>query len=79
MDESLQREVPDSSCAFWACIRRAFPNAATDVDEYNMALSNVGLVYGAGSETTAMAISVTMAALSADPESMRKLEQVCQA
>ena len=76
LDESLQRDVPEGSCAFWACIRRAFPNAQDDPHEYELALSNVGLVYGAGSETTAMAISLTMAALAADPESMRKLEQV---
>ena len=77
LDEMLARKIPDSSVAFWACLVRAFPDAATDARQYEKALTNVALVYGAGSETTAGSIAMTLAALAADPDSMAKVEQVC--
>jgi hypothetical protein len=43
--------VPNGSAAFWACLRRAFPDAVRDAREYEKCLTNVALVYGAGSET----------------------------
>ena len=75
LDEALARPLPDDSAAFWACLLRAFPLAATDTAQYEKALSNVALVYGAGTETTAASISMTLAALAADRESLSKLEQ----
>jgi cytochrome P450 len=78
LDELLEREIPDDSCAFWACVLRAFPDAKTDPAQYQQALSNLGLVYGAGSETTAGSIAVTLAALAVDPDSLAKVEQVTQ-
>jgi hypothetical protein len=75
LNEILERDVPDTSAAFWACLRRAFPDAKHDGVQYEKCLANVGLVYGAGSETTAAAAALTLAALAADPESMAALEQ----
>ena len=77
LDEILQRGVPDDNTAFWACICRAYPDAATDAQQYERALSNLILVFFAGTETTSAAIAATVAALAADADSMQRLEQVC--
>jgi cytochrome P450 len=74
--EAYARDLPDSSKAFWACLRRAFPDAMRSKWQYERAISNVALVYAAGTETTVAGISMTLAALAVHPESMRKLEQV---
>ena len=44
--------------------------------QHERVIANIGLVYGAGSETTAGAISLTLAALAADPDSLARVEQV---
>ena len=36
LDELLQRDVPEDNTAFWACLRRAYPHAASDSSEYEM-------------------------------------------
>jgi hypothetical protein len=75
LHEALQRELPDHSPAFWACLRRAFPDAATDARQYEKCLANVALVYFAGSEATAGSIALALVALAADAETMAALEQ----
>lgn len=75
-DELLQRKVPEDSCAFWACLCRAFPNAATNHGEYLRMAANLGGFYNAGFETTAKGLAFTLAALAADADSMRVLEEV---
>lgn len=74
--QAYSRDVPDGSTAFWACLRRAFPDAMSNSAQRESALVNAGFVFGAGSETTANSIAMTLAVLAVDPESTRKLEQV---
>ena len=70
------RLLPEDSTAFWACLRRAFPDAMTDSKQYEQAVANVALVYAAGTETSATAIGSALAALAADPATMKALEDV---
>ena len=74
--EAYARPLPDGSQAVWACLRRAFPNALHDKQQWEGAIANTGLLYMAGSETTANAIAFTLAALALDPDSLKQLEQV---
>ena len=76
MAEMYARDLPEDSTAFWVCLRRAFPAAMTDAGEYEAAVANVALVYAAGTETTANAVAMTLAALAAHPPSMERLVQV---
>jgi hypothetical protein len=76
MEDIYTRDALECSTAFWACLRRAFPHAMTDTAEYEAALSNIGLVYAAATETTAVAIAITLAVLAVDEASMREVEQV---
>ena len=78
-DQRLEQEVPEDSVAFWACLRRAYPDAATNAAQYESALANVAMVYAAGHETTAGTIATALAALAADADAMHTLEQVCAA
>ena len=74
--EAYERPMSDSDGAFWACLRRAYPNALNDEREWEQVLANTGLMYGAGSETTANAIAMTLTALALDRETLRSLEEV---
>lgn len=74
--EAYERPIKESDSAFWACLRRAFPNALNDAKEWEQVLANTAVMYGAGSETTANAIAMTLTALALDPETLRGLEEV---
>ena len=79
MEEIYARDLPEDSVAFWACLRRAFPDAMRDTRsaEYGSALANISLVYLAGTETAATSLGMTLAVLAAHPESLKSLEEVC--
>ena len=77
LDHSFSRPEPaESNTAFWACIRRAYPNAMTDSEEKEGALVNIALMYGAGSETTVNAITAALALLATDAAATAALVQV---
>ena len=77
LDDAFSRPEPAASnTAFWACVRRAFPNALTDSYEREGALINIGLMYGAGSETTMNAIVFALTLLALDPAATAALVQV---
>ena len=76
LEEMYSREMPEDSTAFWACLRRAFPDAMTDRAQYELAIANTGLVYAAGTETTASAVASTLALLATEPPTMQLLEEV---
>ena len=71
-----QPEPPETKTAFWACLRRAFPNAMTDDAEMEKALANTGLMYGASSETTITSLSGTLSILAVDAATTAKLVEV---
>lgn len=77
VDEAYARPMSEQDTAFWACLRRAFPDAMTDRDQYERAIANTGLMYFAGFETTANGISFALGALALDPASVSRLEEVC--
>ena len=70
------RPAEEGSTAFWACVRRAFPNGLTDGAHWQRAVTSISLMYAAGSETTANAVGIILAALSIDERSRQKLEEV---
>ena len=76
LNQTYARPLPEGSRAFWACLRRAFPDAMTDAEERERALANTGLIYAAGSETTVNAIACALGALALDSEARAALEQV---
>ena len=77
LDDAFSRPEPaESNTAFWACIRRAYPNAMTDSEEKEGALVNIALMYGAGSETTVNAITAALALLATDAAATAALVQV---
>jgi cytochrome P450 len=76
LDEVYERPMSQDSKAFWACLRRAFPEAMSNKRQYEYAISNLATMYGAGSETTVNAIVMTLGALALDVPSLLKLEEV---
>jgi cytochrome P450 len=76
LQEAYERPMSEECTAFWACLRRAFPEAMSDKHQYERAISNLATMYGAGSETTVNAIMMTLGALALDASSLRRLEQV---
>ena len=82
MAKSYVRPLPDDATAeadglpFWACLRRAYPDAMRDKKQYEDCMANFMLVYSAGLETTAGAIGMVLAVLALDSASMSKLEMV---
>ena len=46
--EMYERSLPDDSTKFWACLRRAFPDALTNKQQYEACISNIAMVYIAG-------------------------------
>lgn len=76
--EAYSRPMKHDSTAFWACVRRAYPDALTDTAQWRHALASISLMYAAGSETSATAIAVILAALACDDSSRHELEQVCK-
>ena len=76
LEDIYERPLPDDSRALWACLRRAFPDAMQDARQYEGALINAAMIYGAGSETTATAISLTLSALALDQHFKQRIEQV---
>ena len=80
LEEIYARDLAEDSITFWACLRRAFPDAmsaGTRSADYGGALANVSLVYLAGTETTATSLGMTLAVLAAHPQTLRRLEEVC--
>ena len=74
--ETYARPMTDDDTAFWACLRRAFPDAKTDGEQYELAVANAALMYFAGFDTTSSGIAFALGALALDPASMRRLEEV---
>ena len=80
--EAYARPMPDDAevaatgIPFWACLRRAFPDAMRDKREYEQCVANFMLVYGAGLETTASSIGMILAMLALDKASMAQFESV---
>ena len=80
--EAYARPMPDDAevaatgIPFWACLRRAFPDAMRDKREYELCVANFMLVYGAGLETTASSIGMILALLALDKASMAQFESV---
>ena len=74
--EMYERPMPEDSRAFWACVRRAYPDALTDDKQYEGAITHLATIYGAGSETTVNSISLTLGALACEPETVRRLVAV---
>ena len=66
---------PGDSTAFWAALRNAFPDAMTDKAQLEGAVSNTSFIYAAGYETTANAVSHTLAALAIDQDSQTALAE----
>ena len=77
LSEIYARPLPEDSRALWACLRRAFPDAMQHAQQYEGALINAAMIYGAGSETTATAIAMSLGALALDHDFKQRLEQVC--
>lgn len=77
--EAYERPMEEGSTAFWACVRRAYPEALTDRGQWEHAVTSISLIYAAGSETTANGVGVILAALATDAGSRRALEAVRQA
>jgi hypothetical protein len=76
MAEIYARPLPADSTRFWVCLRNAFPEAMSDESQYERALANMWVIYAAGYETTANAISLTLAALALDAESQEGIAEV---
>jgi cytochrome P450 len=76
LQEAYERPMPQDCTAFWACLCRSFPEAMTDQRQYEYAIANLAVMYGAGSETTVNAIVMTLGALALDASSLQRLEQV---
>lgn len=74
--EAYTRPWEEDSPAFWACVRRAYPDALTDTLHWRRAMSNISLMYVAGTETTSNAIGMILAALAVDRGSRARLEAV---
>lgn len=66
-------EPSQDNKSFWACLRRAYPDAMTDKEQYEGVVANSALIYGAGSESTVTAIASTLAALALDAETTTML------
>ena len=43
-----EKDLPEESTKFWACLRRAFPDAKTDKHQHESCISNIAMVYMAG-------------------------------
>lgn len=71
-----ERPMQKDSRAFWACVRRAYPDAMADKAQYEGAISHLAIIYGAGSETTVNSISMTMGALACEAQTVQRLEAV---
>ena len=78
LDEMLARPVDDESTAFWSCLRRAFPDAATDRGQYAEAMGNIAIMYAAGTDPAATAIASVLAVLAVDADATARIEQVCE-
>eukprot|EP00892_Ulva_mutabilis_P004477 jgi/Ulvmu1/2400/UM133_0001.1 len=72
--EAYARPMPDDCTAFWATVRRAFPAALTDAHELEHAAAHLSL-YMAAYETTAAAVTHTLAALALDQDSQTALAE----
>jgi hypothetical protein len=44
LEEAYARPLAPGAKAFWACLRRAYPDAQTDSDQWEHALANAGLM-----------------------------------
>ena len=81
IEEAYARPMPDatqtsaSGSPYWACLRRAFPDALTDSAQWEGCVSNTMLTYGAGVGGTAASIALALTALALDSTSLTKLEQ----
>lgn len=86
LDEIYAREFPsdESACdddeastgAFWACLRRAYPNAQSDAAQRAGALSNLCLMFSAGIEATSSAVSLAAALLAMHPAEQDEIAAV---
>ena len=56
VDAIYERPMEEDSAAFWACIRRAWPDAMTDNEHYEEAIVAFSAFYFAGTETTVNAM-----------------------
>ena len=77
LDEMLARPTDDESTAFWACLLRAFPAAATNRGQYAEAMGNIAIMYAAGTDPAATAIASVLAVLAVDEDATARIEQVC--
>lgn len=70
------KPLPEKSSKFWASVRYAYPDAMTDDAQFELAVSNLAFIYMAGYETTANAITNTLAALALDKDSQTVVAEV---
>ena len=78
VQHSYTRPAPaEDNTAFWACLRRAIPNALTDKSAYDRAVANTGAMYLAATESTVIAIATTLMLLALDEDTSAALVQAC--
>lgn len=76
MREIFRRPPPDNTRTLWAAIRECFPDAMTDVRQFEDAVANVSLMYTAGFETTGNGTMHTLCALALDQASQSLIVEV---
>eukprot|EP00892_Ulva_mutabilis_P010423 jgi/Ulvmu1/7753/UM039_0061.1 len=69
------RPMPEGSTAMWAALRRAYPEAMSDAQQFEAAVANVVVLYVAGFETAANAGLHTIAALAIDQDSQTAIAE----
>ena len=73
--EAYERDLPEDCTPFWACLRRAFPDAMSDEQQWEQAVSNACLLFSAGLESTGMTIALVIAALTIDTKAQDEVAE----
>lgn len=76
MRELFSQPPEEDARTLQAALRSCFPDAMTDVRQFEDAVANVSFMYVAGFETTSNAVVHTLSALAIDQDSQALLVEV---